>query len=172
MKNFSSILLFACLVSAIPAGAVTLPDSCGNEQARFDVKTRKDAPALAPAEDGKARIVLMESENLRVTPFTQATVRFGMDGAWVGADYGTSYFVLTVDPGVHHVCANWQSSLGRFKKESDALSFTAEAGKTYYFSAAITAESENVVDFALAQLNDDQGKYRIKFARLSSSKSK
>jgi hypothetical protein len=61
-------------------------------------------------------------------------MRVGLDGNWVGANEGKSYFFFPVDPGEHNVCAEWQS--GTFKKSSErigeAMHLTAEAGKTYY----------------------------------------
>ena len=52
----------------------------------------------------------MENEIHKIAPFSNATVRLGMDGTWTGADNRTSYFVMEVTPGVHHLCASWQSS--------------------------------------------------------------
>jgi len=170
--NLSALLLVVSLFSAVQAGAVALPDSCGNDQVRFDVKTKKDQPAPADPAEGKAQIVFIENENQMVAPFSNATVRFGMDGTWAGADNGSSYFVTTVGPGVHRLCASWQSSVKRIEKNVDVTSFTAEPGKTYYFSAAVTVESQYVVTFGLSQLNEDQGKYRLKSAKLSTSKPK
>jgi hypothetical protein len=99
-----------------------------------------------------------------------ATVRFGIDGAWVGADNGNSYFALSVDSGVHHLCANWQSVIKG--KNVDLTSFTAEPGKIYYFASNVTVESESVVNFGLSQLNEDEAKYRIKASKFSTWKSK
>jgi hypothetical protein len=99
-----------------------------------------------------------------------ATVRFGIDGAWVGADFGNSYFAIDVAPGEHHLCADWQS-VAR-KKNVDLTSFTAEPGKVYYFSAAVTVESKDVVTFGISQLNEDEGKYRVGLSQLSTSKPK
>ena len=57
-----------------------------------------------------------------------------MDGAWVGANEGKSYFFFQSDPGEHNICSEWQS--GTFKKTSErigeAIHLTAETGKTYY----------------------------------------
>jgi len=61
-------------------------------------------------------------------------MRVGVDGNWVGANNGKSYFFFQVPPGEHNICAEWQS--GTFKKTSErigeAMELTAEAGKTYY----------------------------------------
>jgi len=62
-------------------------------------------------------------------PFMYATVRFGLDGAWAGANNNNSYFAAMVDPGVHHLCVSWQSALPMLKKSIDVASFTAEPGK-------------------------------------------
>jgi hypothetical protein len=57
-----------------------------------------------------------------------------LDGSWVGANGYKSYFFFQVDPGDHRLCTNIQS--GGVKKVqyfTAATSFTAEAGKSYYF---------------------------------------
>ena len=116
--------------------------------------------------------MFVENENQVIGPFMHATVRFGMDGAWVGANSGNSYFALTVEPGVHHLCASWQSALGNTKKDVDVTSFTAEPGHVYYFAAAVTVNSRTSITFGLSQLNEDEGKYLVKGRDLSISKPK
>ena len=108
--SLRTFFLCASLVCAGQVWANTLPDSCGDDKVKFDVKTEKNQAAPAGPAEGKAQIVFVENENQVIGPFMHATVRFGMDGAWVGANSGNSYFALTVDPGVHHSCASWQSA--------------------------------------------------------------
>lgn len=169
--RFALLVLCASIAVAVPCRAAILPDACGSDKIKFDV-TEKSPSALAAPADGKAQIVLVEDNKQMVTPFSYATVRFGVDGTWAGANKGDSYFVINVDPGVHHVCASWQSAIPTLKKDVDVTSFTAEAGKTYYFAAQITIVSKEDVTFSLAQLNDDEGKYRVKAWKLSASKPK
>jgi hypothetical protein len=164
------LLLSASLAFAAQARATTLPDACGDDKVKFDVKTENSKTVPAPPTDGKAQIVFIENENQPIGPFMHATVRFGIDGAWVGADNGNSYFALSVDSGVHHLCANWQSVIKG--KNVDLTSFTAEPGKIYYFASNVTVESESVVNFGLSQLNEDEAKYRIKASKFSTWKSK
>lgn len=171
----SSLSVFFLCTSLACAGQVrsaTWPDSCGNDKVKFDVKTEEGQPVPAGPAQGKAQIVFVENENQMIGPFMHATVRFGMDGAWVGANNGNSYFALTVDPGVHHLCASWQSALGTFNKNVDLTSFTAEPGKVYYFAAQVTVNSGSSVTFGLSQLNEDEGKYRVANSKLSTSKPK
>jgi len=167
--SLRALFLCAALGCAGQAWAATLPDSCGADNVKFDVKTEKSKAALAGPADGRAQIVFIENENQVIGPFMHATVRFGMDGAWVGANSGNSYFALTVDPGVHHLCASWQSALGNTKKDVDVTSFTAEPGHVYYFAAQVTVNSETSITFGLSQLNEDEGKYLLKTWKLSTS---
>ena len=135
------LLLCASLVPAMQAWAKTvLPDACGDDSVKFDVDTQGNQPALAPPPTGKAQIVFIESYEKNIPMIGGApVVRFGMDGAWVGANKGDSYFTMTIDPGVHHLCASWPTVQGRLKKNSVGMdSFSAEAGKIYYYQFKFT----------------------------------
>jgi hypothetical protein len=170
--SLRAFFLCASLACAGQARAAALPDSCGADNVKFDVKTEKSQAAPAGPAEGRAQIVFVENENQVVGPFTHATVRFGMDGVWVGANSGNAYFALTVDPGVQHLCASWQSALGNRKKDVDVTSFTAEPDHVYYFAAAVTVNFRTSITFGLSQLNEDEGKYLVKGRDLSSSKPK
>jgi hypothetical protein len=52
--------------------------------------------------------------------------------------------------------------------EEDCVS-TAEPGQVYYFAAQVTVNSRTSITFALSQLNEDQGEYRVKALKLSTS---
>ncbi len=174
MKPTLGILfLLASMTFAAQAWATTLPDACGDDKVKFDVIARNGQPAPAPPEAGKAQIVFIENENHMIGPFMHATVRFGLDGAWAGANSNNSYFAVTVDPGVHHLCASWQSVLPMLKKSIDVTSFTAEPGKVYYFAADVTVipvgDNNSTYTFALSQLDDDRGQYRVKAWKLATS---
>jgi|ERR1035438_8605615 hypothetical protein len=174
--RLSAFFLCASLALAVQARATVLPDACGDDKVKFDVstKTSKLPPAAVP--DGKAQIVFIENENHMIGPFMTATVRFGLDGAWAGANNNNSYFTVTVDPGVHHLCVSWQSALRMLKKSIDVASFTAEPGKVYYFAADVkvipTGENSANYEFGLSQLDDDAGQYRLKAWKLATSKPK
>jgi hypothetical protein len=126
-----------------------------------------------------AQIVFVETIDRR-GEMGGTTTRFGMDGKWVGANQGNSYFGLAVAPGEHHLCANWQAT-GR-KKNVGMATFTAEAGKVYFYEAKIVMKYQRVAygsgiggglreeSFDLAQLSNDEGKYRVKLSALSTWK--
>lgn len=170
---FICLLIGLTLIPAEWCRAATWPASCGSQAVKFDVKTVKSrkAPPAAPAP-GKAEIVFLESENEMIGPFMYATVRFGVDGAWVGADKGTSYFSVDVAPGVHDLCANWQSDFPQQNKNVDLTSFTAIQGKVYYFSADLKVVSRYEVDFGIRRLHADLARYRITSSKFAESRVK
>jgi hypothetical protein len=109
---------------------------CGANEIRFNVKTDKKQHPTAQPEVGKALVYVIGaawSDYAAVHIGTLAT-RFGIDGTWVGANGYRSYFFFPVEPGNHRLCtsAQWKSQRD-VKSSMAATSFTAEAGKTYYF---------------------------------------
>ena len=168
-SKFAVLALAVLLVAAIQAKASKLPDSCGNEKIKFEVKTQKGQTAPAAPEAGKAQLILIQTENHLVSVLGDATIRFGLDGTWAGATNGNSYFMLEVAPGVHHVCANWQSGVKRLARIVDLTSLKAEAGRTYYFQADVNVDQESV---NLSRPDDDKGRYLVGISGLSTSKPK
>jgi len=176
------LLLCSPLVSAIPARATVLPESCGQDATKFDVKVEtppegQPAPDIAPPAGGKAQIVFIETLNTEGFHWTTPTTRFGVDGEWVGANKGDSHFAIDVTPGEHNVCVNWQSDLSDESKKVGMDTFTAEAGKIYYYEIKIvrlTPGSGNKLDvfFDLKQLGGIEGRYRAKASAVSTSKPK
>ena len=194
MKSTRVVLLVCAMmcVAGTARAKTILPDACGDSGIKFDVKTEKNQPPPAPPEAGKAQVVFTESG--------RGVARYGVDGAWVGANDGDSYFAISVDPGEHHLCLSYQIPAlagGKIKQESVRLiSFTAEAGKVYYFEGSAgavggSAGSSTYVQntggatggqwvhgggspgmpvFGFSQLDEDTGKYRIKAWKLSTWK--
>lgn len=158
-----AIFLSALLAATIPAWGATLPSACGSDNVMFKVKARKNQPAPAAPAEGKAQVVFIEMvEGLR------ATARIGMDGAWVGADKGASYFALDVTPGMHHLCANWQSSFNSLDRQVQLFALNAEPGKVYYFHIKAIS-TKYFQDFTLAPLNEDEALYLIRTSALSTA---
>ena len=128
------VLCLAISLGALPvlaqddAAAARTAAGCGPSGEMFNVQTTDLKHPVGQTEQGKALVYFF------VDFVTAPTMRVGVDGNWVGANEGKSYFFFQVDPGEHNVCAEWQS--GAFKKSSErvgeAMHLTAEAGKTYY----------------------------------------
>jgi len=177
-----ALLLCSSLLWAVQGCARTiLPDACGDDRIQFDVSTKSGQPAPAPPEAGKAQIVFLETSSkprggcFGLFTSCEATARFGVDGSWVGATRGNSYFPLAVDPGVHHLCATLGKDIG-----VEAL--TVQAGKVYYYQANFNVDTtkygtpqdpnlqiKKTGRFSL--LSEDEGKFRVKASALSTFKS-
>lgn len=86
-------------------------------------------------------------------PTRKPTMLAGLDGRWVGATNGNSYFYFSVAPGEHHICASWQS-----KSQTRAVAhFTAEPGKVYYFAVKNRAGAYQAYGIDFVPLDSDQG---------------
>jgi len=178
-------LLVLLLAITARSWATTLPDSCGDDKTQFDVKTQKHQPTPAPPAEGKAQIVFIEAmdKNLACWSCGAPTSRFGIDGAWVGATKGNSYFAIDVTPGEHHLCTDWQSTFRRIDEKVGMTDFVAEAGKTYYFEAKVRIKEHNYGtgpdsssevdrDLNFTRVSDDEGRYGVKLGTLAIAKAK
>jgi hypothetical protein len=109
---------------------------CGPSETQFSVKSDHTLHAVRQPEPGKALVYVIEQGRPEGGE-AKVTVRVGLNGNWMGANYGESYLSFDVAPGEHHVCVDWQSSLKSRQKLSGAAELTAESGKTYYFRAEV-----------------------------------
>jgi hypothetical protein len=172
MKSKMNVVVFFLLACATAgqAGATALPSACGDDKIQFDVKTQKAEPASLTPEPGKALVVLIETIDGSVPPWDVPSTRFAIDGTWIGANRGNSYFVISVTPGAHNVCSGWQGSFSEQRDRSDMSPLTAEAGKVYFFESKVkwTGRSGSDGAFRFKQITDDQGRFRVKASKLSS----
>lgn len=96
------------------AGAARTAAGCGPKEARFDVKTDAKQHPMPESESGKSLIYVFQDERRdpNINYMGQhPTTRVGLDGAWIGANHGKSYFFHAIEPGGHRLCSGWQSSL-------------------------------------------------------------
>jgi len=75
-----------------PSASVPSSGGCGANDAQFDVATNKKEHPVAQLQAGKATVYVIEDI------FNGPTMRVGLDGAWVGANKGRSYFFLFRGP--------------------------------------------------------------------------
>ncbi|HET9804321.1 MAG TPA: DUF2846 domain-containing protein [Candidatus Acidoferrum sp.] len=124
----------ASLLGSLPAlaqdqaAAALTAAGCGPTSQSFDVKTTDSQHPVSQPEAGKALVYFA------VNYYAAPTMRMGVDGTWMGANNGRSYFFFQVAPGEHNFCVAWQSRA--YKKTAlsagEAIHLTVEAGKTYY----------------------------------------
>lgn len=134
----TTLLIF--LVGSAVLAQAQIPDtrlapSCGLNEVKFEVKTAKNPHQVKQPDAGKALVYFVE-DNSEFGSIPRPTTRLGVDGEWVGAAQGNSYFSFSVDPGEHHLCASWQTWVGPgvdAAHKTALAHFTAEAGGVYYF---------------------------------------
>ena len=171
-----TVLGFLLFASCALTPAQPVATSCGPSDVKFDVKHDNTQHSLTQADPGKALVYVIEVFRKPPGELGNPTIRVGLDGTWIGANQGTSYLSFAVDPGEHHLCTNWQSMWKRLSDQHSLTSFSAEAGKTYFFRVQTHVESEGrdsqVWYIDLQPVNPDEGKYLVATAPLSVSQQK
>lgn len=160
-----TLLLTASAFAQIPPASTA---ACGHDNVSFKVKLDDSQHMLAQPDPGKARVYFIQDAG---TPFTfgYPTMKLALDGAWVGANHGNSYFSVPVEPGEHHVCVMLQSSL--VLQRVELAHFTAEADKIYYYRTRLVM-SRTIELLELDPIDSDQGRYSIATFPLSVSSPK
>ena len=144
-----------------------LPSACGPHEDSFDVKLDKSQHSLTQPEPGKARIYFIDDLGIVMGLRTPAEpMMLGIDGAWAGANHGNSYFSISVDPGIHHICAAL-----RYYREAKLVAVAqlqAEAGKTYFYRTRLIALQDPQY-LQLDPVDPDEGGYLVASYPLSVS---
>jgi len=176
MKTVLAILLLSFPIASFAQTAsveqVATP-GCGKDDVKFDVKTEKSQHPFAKPEPGKALVYFLQDD----TDFLSSprpTTRFGLDGTWIGATHSSSYFYVSVDPGVHHLCVGWQSFVGLTTgQRSAAAQFNADAGGIYFFVVRNHAMQEKVpAGMKLRALDPDEAQLLMSQYAFSTSRAK
>jgi hypothetical protein len=165
LKAILAALFFASPLLAQDQAATALAVAgCGPDQIQFDVKTDKNQHPSAQPESGKALVYVFNV----VADMGSTTMRVGLDGAWLGANHGQSYFFFSVDPGNHHLCTNWQSTFKRISKLGSAANLSAEAGRVYYFRTKAYQLEQHKAAVILEPVDSAEGAFLIASSSLSS----
>jgi hypothetical protein len=166
-----AIFTFSAFAQGHPARTSA---GCGPSGVQYDVKSDKTPQPIASPESGKAALYVIQYEKRDVEAFHigAVTTRVGLDGAWQGANHGQSYLLVPVDPGEHHLCVDWQSSLEEQSKQGSAVTLTAEAGRVYYFRATVEQREKHPPAILLEAVDPAQGQFLISTSSLSKSHAK
>jgi hypothetical protein len=167
---FFSIVAFLFVAFASASAQNPLPPACGPNDVSFNVKLDKSQHSLTQPEPGKARIYFINDLGVVRTLRTQTEpLRLGVDGAWVGASHGNSYFSVSIDPGEHHICAALQYY--REAKLVVVAHLQVEAGRTYFYRTRLVALGDPQY-LELDPADSDEGEFLIASYPLSVSHSK
>ena len=157
-------LVFFCLSASALAQQTQyqprLPAACGSAGTSFNVHLNRSQHGPVPPEAGKAMIYFIHEAGLPSGHLAIAypTTKYALDGTWVGAGHGDSWFAVPVTPGEHHLCAALQSSFVDQRVELAHL--TLEAGGAYFFRTRLVL-SGTVELLELNPIDSDEGEYLI-----------
>jgi hypothetical protein len=131
--------------------------SCGPAYLDYKVNLDRSQHGPMPTQSGKALVYFIHQAGLpNESRIAYPTTKYGLDGKWVGANHGDSWFAVAVDPGEHHICTVLQSSI--FRPRVELGQFTAEAGKSYYFrTQLVTSGSVDLLE--LEPIGSDEAGY-------------
>jgi hypothetical protein len=101
---------------------------CGPAKERLAMVKHKDRPMPGPSM-GKAMVYVSRPGSRFVTP----TMRLGINGHWVAVLDEETYSYIEVEPGLVRMCWTSDRAPSSWSTSRPPLSFTAEAGRTYYF---------------------------------------
>ena len=163
------LMLILATATIATAQEPAVRTNCGPEKVHFDVELDKTKHATLPIDPGKARVYFIQDLGTE-NPFGAGgafITKIGIDGAWVGANKNNSWFSVSVEPGVHHLCANAQAHM--FGHVVELAHFTAEAGQVYYFRIRNFMWQTRRLEFEPA--DSDQALYMISIYPLGISRS-
>lgn len=157
--TFFLSLLPCCAFGQDKAAISAAEAACGPRDVGFEVTTDESQHPTPTSENGKALIYVVHEDG--------GTTRVGADGKWLGAlkGGGRTYFSVWIDPGKHHLCAI--SRIGAWSHLS-LHELPAKAGETYYFVTHVVGGYISD-EFALSQVDPDEGKYLVAKAKFSAS---
>jgi hypothetical protein len=182
MKTAVALILFAASAFAQDQSTIAAAESaCGPRDVEFHIKTDNSHHPVFRPDAGKALVYVVEEQKFKAVK--DVTARVGLDGAWMGANHGNSYLFFSVDPGEHHLCADWTSSFLPDGRLVSLANLTAEAGKVYYFRVRTSGGPASYLDWGgpdldyeatidLEQVNSDEGKLLVLSSALSKSQPK
>lgn len=133
--------------------------ACGPDNIKFSVRSIGPQPAAQP-DAGKAMVYVVEDFGRPANEIRRPTIRVGLDGAWVGANRGSSYLSFSVEPGEHHLCTDWQSLPPWLSVRPSLAELRAEPSHSYYFRARVM-EGAGFFTLDLEPMNSDEGKMLV-----------
>lgn len=148
------------------ASAARASAGCGPNEMQFDAKTDKTQHPQAPPDAARA-VIYVFSERLEFP-----NVRIGMDGKWMGANHEESYFFFTAEPGEHRLCWDIQKGQGTLTDQGAATTFTAEAGKVYFFLTALPYSVGFGTEWKFERIDAAEGMFLVSSRPLSTSRPK
>ncbi len=169
--KFALLFLLTSAAALGQSDAQRLAQACGPASTSFKVDLDRTQHGPLPAPAGKAMVYFIHDAGIPFKSVTMGypTTKYAVDGAWVGAGHGDSWFAVPLDAGEHHICTTLQSSF--FDQRVELAHFTADPGKSYYVrTRLLMSGSVEVLEMNLA--DSDQGSYLVSVFPMAKSTQK
>ncbi|MGO8987005.1 MAG: hypothetical protein ACLPHI_07285 [Terriglobales bacterium] len=141
--------------------------ACGPINVKFDAEPDETHHPVPEPDPAKALVFVIQDLDQEQC-FNCALTKVALDGAWLGANQGSSYLFFNAEPGERHLCVNWQSRLKMRSRIFGLANFNAEAGHVYYFRVRLLG-ARGIFSFDLDPINSDQGKFLVASSPVSVS---
>jgi|HubBroStandDraft_1064217.scaffolds.fasta_scaffold383646_2 hypothetical protein len=164
---FALILLTMAAFAQDPSAIASAEAACGPKGVNFDVKDDNSQHNIGQPEAGKALVYVIQDIGAVNCIGGCITTKIAVDGGWVGVNHHNSYLFFAIDPGEHHLCANWQSRVARMSRVIGLAHFTAEASKVYYFRTRLLGVGGPTF-FDIDSIDSDMGRFFVASIPLSS----
>ncbi len=140
------------------AAANPASQGCGPAAESFTVTKGPKAQADLRPEAGKALIYFVQDDRF-FSKHPAPTIKWGVDGAWVGATQHRLYFRMTIEPGEHRLCAEWQVP-DKISRSTifGAATLHAKVGESYYYRAeSLYRGPLSIATLSLLPVGRDEG---------------
>lgn len=177
MKSLLIALVLSVPLVALPsahaAAKTAVTTACGPNSTKFELQKGPQGQRLGAPPNGMANVYVIEKDAFGLYKHSYGIkTRVGLDGHWIGGNFANGYVAFTVTSGKHHLCSNWQTKFFYNPQPTYLASFTAKAGHTYYFTAAVYQGKSAPFPIVLKRVNADEGSYLLSTARRTISKVK
>jgi hypothetical protein len=165
VKRIAGFLsLCAVLLLVPPAMAGKLPSACGSFGAHPSIRLQSYAKSLSPIPTGMARLVFVQQ--IGICPHC-GVVRVALDGKWIGANKGDSWFAATIPPGEQHICVAWNAPFVKITNRIQLTELNAKPGKTYYLETTAVTGKYQINRLLLATTTQDEADFLISNLKMS-----
>lgn len=144
--------------------------SCGPRDVMLDVRQTDGAgrPSKQPAS-GESLVYVVQDVQEQVPANSSLVTRFGVDGRWVGANRGRSYFYMELQPGTHHLCVSGQWTRLRSENSIALRRIIMDNGQVYYVRVRFLYPAEGGISLGLETVDEDEGRFLVDSSAYSES---
>lgn len=148
--------------------------ACGSDKTKVEVRSESARHPMTDPDAAHALVYIIQTDEFHgISVIGQFTTKYGLDGNWIGGNNKDSYFYAAVDPGTHHLCAEWGMKFRHYVTPLSMAKVVFEPGKSYFFRARAVffdVHGAGERSIALEPLEAEEGKQLIAKSTFSISK--